>query len=200
MDLPGRERLNAYRERLLRALLEPYSDDARAQDLPEGVSLPVAADTARLSRGEAAEREILGHARTAAALGVLPVVDLIAVTTLQARMLRRLAEIHALEWDAVLARDFIARLGPGIAGGIVGHTLGRSVFKVIPFVGQTAGAAWSARSSAISTYAIGKAAEYYLDLHAAGQTAASEALRSVHARAAGNATARVRQLIDPKKG
>ena len=199
MDIPGRERLNAYRERLLRALLEPRSDHVREQDLPDGVQLPVAADTARLSRGEAAEREILGHARTAAALGVLPVVDLIAVTTLQARLLRRLAEVHGVEWDVDLARDFIARLGSGIAGGIVGHTVGRSVFKIIPFVGQTAGAAWSARSSAISTYAIGKAADYFLALHSAGETAAATAVRSVHARAAGNATSRVKQLIDPDR-
>lgn len=199
MDIPGRDRLNAYRERLLRALLEPRSDDARAEDLPDGVQLPVAVDTARLSRSEAAEREILSHARTAAALGVLPVVDLIAVTTLQARLLRRLAKLHGVEWDTALARDFITRLGPGIAGGIVGHTVGRSVFKIIPFVGQTAGAAWSARSSAVSTYAVGKAADYFLALHSAGETAASTALRSVHARAAGHATSRVKQLIDPDK-
>src|SRR5690554_5318175 len=118
MDFPGHERLNAYRERLLRALLEPESDHARAQDMPEGVCLPVAVDAAKHSHGEVAEREILNHASTAAALGVLPVVDLIAVTTLQARMLKRLADVHGVCWDAGLARDFVTRLGSGIAGGI----------------------------------------------------------------------------------
>ncbi|MDX5362941.1 MAG: DUF697 domain-containing protein [Pseudazoarcus pumilus] len=197
MDIPGRERLNAYRERLLRALLDPQEDHAGNADAPAGTSLPVAADRAQTSRGESAEQEILAHARRAAALGVLPVVDLIAVTTLQARLLRRLAHLHGVEWDTALARDFIARLGPGVAGGIVGHTVGRSVLKIVPLIGQTAGAAWSARSSAISTFAIGKAADYYLGLHALGQRADAASLRSVHARAAGHATTRVRQLIDP---
>lgn len=199
MDIPGRERLNAYRERLLRALLEPQSDHAGTADAAVGAGLPVAAGRARSSRSEHAEQEILAHARRAAALGVLPVVDLIAVTTLQARLLRRLAGLHGIEWDIALARDFIARLGSGVAGGVVGHTVGRSVLKIVPLVGQTAGAAWSARSSAISTFAMGKAADYYLALHAAGRRAEAASLRSVHARAAGNATTRVRELIDPAK-
>lgn len=197
MDIPGRERLNAYRERLLRALLDPASDDDPAEAMGATVQLPARVDASHAHGEDLAERKILGHTRAAAALGMLPLVDLIAVTTLQARMLRMLAEVHGVEWDADLARDFIARLGPGIAGGIVGHTVGRSVFKIIPFVGQTAGAAWSARSSAISTYAIGKAADYYLRLHARGHAVSAVALKQVHARAAGSATASIKRLIDP---
>lgn len=196
MDFPGREYLNAYRERLLRALLDPETGDG-ATPPPDQMSMPVPGDPSASSRSDAAEREILGHARTAAALGVLPVVDLIAVVSLQGRMLRRVAELRGVVWDVELARDFIARLGPGIAGGIVGHTFGRSVLKVIPLVGQTAGAAWSARSSAVSTYAIGKAADYYLCMSAAGEQATAAAVRRVHAKAATAAVANLRRLIDP---
>jgi uncharacterized protein (DUF697 family) len=194
MDFPGRERLNAYRERLLSALLSPTADD---DSVPVTAGMPVPLDPSASSRADAAEREVLGHARAAAALGVLPLVDLIAVTSVQGRMLRRLGHLNGVTWNTELARDFVARLGPGIASGMVGHTVGRSVLKVIPFLGQTAGAAWSARSSAISTYAIGKAADYYLRLHAAGETATAAALRGVHAKAAGTAVASVKRLLDP---
>lgn len=196
MNIPGRELLNAYRERLLRALLDP-APDQDAAPAAGGAAMLVPLDASAAARSDAAEREILGHARTAAALGVLPVVDLIAVTGMQGRMLRRLADLRGVVWDGELARDFIARLGPGIAGGIVGHTVGRSVLKVIPIVGQTAGAAWSARSSAVSTYAIGKAADYYLCMHAAGETATAAAVRRVHAKAGTAALAKLGRLIDP---
>ena len=200
MDLPGRDFIDAYRQRLLRALLEPGEVPESGQE-PEragGSAVPVSADAAEVS--DRAECAVVGHARSAAALGVLPVVDLIAVTTLQARMLRRLAELRGVHWDGELARDFIARLGPGIAGGILGHTVGRSVLKILPVVGQSAGAAWSARSSAISTYAIGKAADYFLSLHAVGRQPAASDLRQVHARAAGTAAADVKRLIGREAG
>ena len=200
MNLPGRDRIDAYRQRLLRALLDPgeVPESGHEPGRAGGSPVPMSADAAELS--ERAEHTVAGHARSAAALGVLPVVDLIAVTTLQARMLRRLAELRGVHWDAELARDFIARLGPGIAGGIVGHTVGRSVLKVLPVVGQSAGAAWSARSSAISTYAIGKAADYFLSLHAVGRRAVAPDLRRVHARAAGTAAADVQRLIGRDAG
>src|SRR5690606_23609956 len=107
MDLPGRDRLEAYRQRLLRALLDPATDDGVEQSLPETARLPVPRGDGD-DRSELAERDILAHTRAAAALGVLPVVDLIAVTTLQARMLRRLADLRGVEWNADLAREFIA--------------------------------------------------------------------------------------------
>lgn len=194
MDLPGRDRLEAYRQRLLRALLDPATDDGVEQSLPETARLPVPRGDGD-DRSELAERDILAHTRAAAALGVLPVVDLIAVTTLQARMLRRLADLRGVEWNADLAREFIALMGAGVAGGIVGHTVGRSVLKIIPVIGQSAGAAWSARSSAVSTYAIGKAADYFLALQAAGSPPAARALRQVHARAVGSATAQIARLM-----
>lgn len=194
MDLPGRDRLEAYRQRLLRALLDPATDDGVESSLPETARLPVPRAEAD-DGSELAERDILAHTRAAAALGVLPVVDLIAVTTLQARMLRRLADLRGVEWTADLAREFIALMGAGVAGGIVGHTVGRSVLKIIPVIGQSAGAAWSARSSAVSTYAIGKAADYFLTLQAAGRSPEARALRQVHARAVGSATAQLARLM-----
>jgi len=184
MPLPGREELEACRRFLLRALLEP--DPELESRLPEAPGLPVPADAA--GRADAAERDIVAHARMAATLGVLPVVDLIAVTALQARLLRRLADLHGVRWDAALAREFIARLGLGVAGGIVGHTVGRNVLKILPLVGQSAGAAWSARSSLVATYAVGKAADHFLERIAAGDEPAARTLRLIHARAAAEAT------------
>lgn len=197
MEIPGRDRLIAYRERLLQALLDPLPEQERAVDVPDAVRFPVTADASASARAGLAEREVLGHCRAAAALGVLPVVDLIAVTSVQARMLRRMAELHGVAWSTELAREFVALLGPGIASGMVGHTVGRTVCKMIPFIGQTAGVAWSARSSAIATYAIGKSADYYLGLRAAGQSASAAGLRQVHEAAGRSASREVKRLIDP---
>lgn len=190
MELPGRERWIAYRDRLIDALLEPAPETSRDHGAS---SLPVV--TAAADVDDDPEAEIVAHARAAAGLGALPVVDLIGVTALQARMLRRLADRRELCWDRELARHFVASLGPGLAGGIVGHTIGRSAFKIIPFVGQTAGAAWSARSSTIATYAIGKAADYFLACHRAGSAADPAALRRIHHLAARAASTRLTQIV-----
>lgn len=196
MKLPGREQWIELRDRLLQALTEPAPEnaDATVAGVPVVVSAP--------PHGELedwVEEETTAHARAAAALGALPVVDLVAVTTLQARLLRRIADLHGFEWDRELALEFVTQLGPGIAGGLVGHTVGRSAFKIIPLLGQTVGAMWGARSSTIATYAVGKSAHHFLASLSGGKRSIAADLRRVHAVAERAATARLKELMAPAR-
>jgi uncharacterized protein (DUF697 family) len=175
-----------YRDRLLAELFDEVDPDSESQ--PEqavatssGPNLPTTAD--RAERDRAIDKVLVSRARAAAGLGALPLVDLVAVTALQARMLRDIAHLHGIRWTPDLARDLLGRLGPGIAGAMVGQTLGRSALKFIPLVGQTAGAAWSARSARASTYALGRAADWYLNRLASGHPIESGSLRRIHREA-----------------
>ncbi|WP_164084839.1 DUF697 domain-containing protein [Pseudazoarcus pumilus] len=184
----------AYRDRLLGALFDAPSDAAVPPTADPSASSsphPVPTSAERAARDREVERVLIARSRTAAGLGALPVVDIVAVIALQARMLREIARIHDMRWTPDMARDLLGRLGPGIAGGMLGQTLGRSALKFVPLVGQSVGAAWSARSASASTYALGRAADWYLARRAGGEVIDTTELRSVH-RAAG---ARARELF-----
>lgn len=148
----------------------------------------------------AAHPHIVGHSLTAGALGAVPVVDLVAVTAVQVKMLHAVAALHGERWSRRLAGEFVALLGTGIAGGVVGRMLGKSVVKLVPGWGQTLGAAWGASTSAAVTYAIGKAAVAFLAARKAGSVEAGtvraayvEALKS----AASVLTERRREDVQP---
>jgi uncharacterized protein (DUF697 family) len=181
---------SSYRDRLIGALFDEPDDGG---DIPRpapdaNASVPSAPTTAeRAERDRRVEQVLFTRARTAAGLGALPVVDIVAVTALQARMLREIAHLHAVRWTPDTARDLLGRLGPGIAGGLVGQTLGRSALKLVPLIGQSAGAAWSARSASTSTYALGRAADWYLARRASGEAVDTARLRDVHRAAAARA-------------
>lgn len=178
---------SAYRDRLMGALFDAPAGDGvrpRAQPAPGERSSSVPSTAGRAERDREIERILVARSRTAAGLGALPVVDIVAVIALQARMLREIAHLHAMRWTPDMARDLLGRLGPGIAGGMLGQTLGRSALKFVPLVGQSVGAAWSARSASASTYALGRAADWYLAKKAGGEAVDTDKLRGVH-RAAG---------------
>ncbi len=189
----------AYRDRLLGALFDAPADDGVPPSAPpvsgqRSTSVPTTAERAELDRE--IERVLVARSKAAAGLGALPVVDIVAVTGLQARMLREIAHLYAVRWTPDTARDLLGRLGPGIAGGMLGQTLGRSALKFVPLVGQSVGAAWSARSATVSTYALGRAADWYLSRRARGEAIDTAELRSIH-RAAG---LRARELFSGDGG
>lgn len=144
----------------------------------------------------AAHPHIVGHSLTAGALGAVPVVDLVAVTAVQVKMLHALAALHGERWSRRLAGEFVALLGTGIAGGVVGRMLGKSVVKLVPGWGQTLGAAWGASTSAGVTYAIGKAAVAFLAARKAGAVDA-EVVRAAYAEALKDAG---RLLVERRDG
>lgn len=181
-------RWSEYRDRLLDALADATTP---ADDLPPATSdqSPATLPTTqhRAERDVAVDRRVFSSARQATTLGAVPVANLVGVIVLQARMLHDLAGLHGTRWSRAAAADLISRLGPRIAGGLVGQTLGRSALKLVPILGATVGAAWSARSAGVSTYALGRAADWYLASLGRGETINDETLRRVHRVAAQSA-------------
>lgn len=130
-----------------------------------------------------AEPIIMGHAIAAAGSDLVPVAGALAASAVQARLLQRLGQIYGVTWD----RRLLAELGAALGSGVAARTLiamgARQLAKLIPVYGQTVAAATSAAMSFAVTFAIGKAAVYFLTrrqrgLDTAGTASAyQEALR-----------------------
>ena len=131
----------------------------------------------------AAHPHIVGYAMTAAGVGALPVVDLVAVPAVQAKLLHSLAAIYGQGWGRRQVSEFLGLLGVGVGVGYVGRLLGRGLVKLVPALGQTLGALWGATASGATTYALGKAACYYFGTRRLGQTIDAATLRQVYTQA-----------------
>jgi len=118
-------------------------------------------------------------ALAAGALGAVPLVDVVAVPTLQAKMLHSVAEIYRQPWDQQTIGEFLGLLGVGIGLSYAARLTGRWLIKLVPGFGQTVGAVWGASTSATMTYALGKAADVYFQRRLLGQTCEAEMLREV---------------------
>ncbi|SFD94876.1 YcjF family protein [Nitrosomonas sp. Nm166] len=129
-----------------------------------------------------AHQHIVGYTLAAAGLGALPVVDLVAVSAIQAKLLHSLSTLYGQRWDKSTITEFLGLVGAGIASSYVTRLLSRAVVKVIPFWGQTIGAVWSASSSGATTYALGKAAIYFFARRKDGLNVDSETLRGIYAK------------------
>ena len=130
-----------------------------------------------------AHRHIVGYSITAAGLGALPVVDLVAVSATQAKLLHSLALLYGQRWDKQTIAEFLSLVGAGVASGYLARMVGRTVAKIIPFWGQTVGAVWSASSSGVTTFALGKAAVYFFTRRKDGLNVDPETLRRIYADA-----------------
>ncbi|MBW7861948.1 MAG: DUF697 domain-containing protein [Rhodocyclaceae bacterium] len=127
-----------------------------------------------------AHQHITGYALSAAGLGALPVIDLVAVSAVQAKLLHSLAHLYGQRWSRRLATEFLGLLGAGLATGMLAHMAARGAAKLIPGWGQTAGALWSAGSAGAVTFALGKAAAAFLAAHREGRSLDAEALRAIY--------------------
>ena len=131
----------------------------------------------------AAHPHIVGHALAAAGVGALPLVDLIGVPAVQAKLLHSLAILYGQNWDGRAISEFLGLLGAGIGVGYVARTVGRELIKFIPWWGQTVGVIWGATTSGATTYALGKAAGYYFSSRQQARPMDAAALRRVYAEA-----------------
>ncbi|MBI4724832.1 MAG: GTPase domain-containing protein [Rhodomicrobium sp.] len=116
-----------------------------------------------------AHPHIVGYATAAAAADTVPVAGAIAVPAVQSKMLHSLARIYGVEWNRKALGEFAACLGIGAVSRIAAGFGLRELVKLIPVYGQTAGAAAAAATSFATTFAIGKAACYFLSQHRAGK-------------------------------
>ena len=131
----------------------------------------------------AAHPQIVGHALAAAGVGALPMLDLLGVPAVQAKLLYSLAHLYQQEWDRRRVSEFFGLLGVGVGMSYVSRFIGREVIKLIPVWGQTAGAMWGASASAATTYALGKTACSYFFSSRQGEQLDATALRQVYAAA-----------------
>jgi uncharacterized protein (DUF697 family) len=113
-------------------------------------------------RAERARAHILGYAIAAGATDALPGVGVVSVPTIQGKLLHSIASIYALPWDRRTLQEFAASLGAGTLLGI-GISFGvRQLAKLVPVYGQTVGAAAAGAAGFAVTWALGRAACYYL--------------------------------------
>ena len=147
-------------------------------------ALAVHAAGDRESRAFAARRsEVLGYAGAAAAVDLVPAVGLVAVPSVQGKMLHALAGRYGVPWDRRTAKEFLTVLGSSFLYRYILSLTGRELAKLIPVYGQTAGTAAAASISFASTYALGRAACLYLFRRVAGEPVGTEDLREAFRRA-----------------
>lgn len=115
-------------------------------------------------RQRSADPIVMGHAMAAGGsdLVPIPVAGAVASTTIQARMLAQLGRLYGVEWDRRAYAELTAAIGAGTLARVAAGLGIRQLAKMVPVYGQTAGAAASAAASFAVTYALGKAAVYYL--------------------------------------
>ena len=148
----------------------------------------------------AAHPHIVGHALAAAGMGALPVVDLVAVTTVQAKMLHSLASLHRQRWDARMITEFLGLVGAGVATSYVGRWVGRTLSRLVPVLGQTVVAVWGASASGASTYALGKAAVYFLSRRRYGLEIDAATVRRIYAGALKDGERMLRERFRRERG
>jgi uncharacterized protein (DUF697 family) len=139
---------------------------------------------ANAERATASNPLILKFATAAAAADLVPVAGAVAVPGLQAKMLHSLAAVYGIPWDRRTMAQFAGCLGSSTVVRMLSTFGIRELVKLVPVYGQTAGSAAAAATSFATTFAVGRAATYFLgqrrlgDAHPQGvQHVYAEALR-----------------------
>jgi uncharacterized protein (DUF697 family) len=115
--------------------------------------LPPSTDPDRERDAEAVIRNHMFLSMAGGAIPV-PVLDLAAVTVVQLDMLKGLARVYQVPFDAKSARAFVTTLTSTIAGKLAARA-GASAVKIIPGVGTIVGGAAQVVVTGASTYAVG---------------------------------------------
>jgi uncharacterized protein (DUF697 family) len=123
---------------------------------------------------------VLWFARAAGASDLAPVVGAVTVPAIQAEMLRRLAKQYSVQWSRARMAEFVLALGTGIAARFGTSYAVRQLTKLIPFYGQTIGAAAAGTISFAATYALGRAAAFYLHRTQQGLDIEAGELRAIY--------------------
>ncbi len=147
-----------------------------------------------------AHQHIIGYSTSAAAAGMLPVVDLAGVTAVQGKMLHALAALYGQNWNRRMLGEFAGLLGSGIAFGFGGKMLAKSIIKLIPGWGQTVGIIWGAVVSGSTTYALGKAAAYFFAARHHGENIDPVKMRAIYAESLASGTQILKQRFSAGQG
>ena len=126
---------------------------------------------------------VVWYASAAGASDSAPVVGAVSVPALQGAMLHALARRQGVTWTPARAGLFASALGTGILLRYAAGFALRQGAKLVPFVGQTLGAAAAATVSFAATYALGRAASAWLFRTSRGEEVSAEELRTLYAEA-----------------
>lgn len=126
------------------------------------------------------EKEVLWYAGSAAASDLIPVVGLVSVPLVQAKMLHSLASQYDIVWNKRTMAEFMSTLGGSFALQYSVRLGARQFAKLIPVYGQTIGSATAAAMSFGSTYGLGRAACYYFYHKNKGGSATPEDLQALY--------------------
>jgi uncharacterized protein (DUF697 family) len=117
-----------------------------------------------------AHPHVLGYATAAAAADLWPIAGVALVPVIQAKLIHTLGVIYGVAWDRRALAEFASALGATTLLRVASGFGARELAKLIPVYGQTAGAAAAAGMSFATTYALGKAACYFLKRRKAGSS------------------------------
>ncbi|WP_146287845.1 TerB family tellurite resistance protein [Gemmobacter aquaticus] len=128
---------------------------------------------------------VLRYSGMASAGGAVPVplVGAASVPVLQARMLAELATRYGIDWDRSKLAALATALGVSVVGGQALRLVSRQLVSLIPVIGQTAGPVLGAGWGFGSTWALGRAAAWWMFQLRAGKPVDVEALRTRYADA-----------------
>jgi len=124
--------------------------------------------------------EILWYASSAGATDAVPTVGLIAVPSIQAKMLYSLASQYGIKWNKKTFGELLGTLGTGFAVQYAAKMGIRQLVKFIPVYGQTVGSASAAVVSFTSTYAIGRVACKYMYHKGKNERVSNEEMQSLY--------------------
>ncbi len=145
-------------------VLDQVLDDTQYQQLR---SLTLHGGNQRLKQ---LHPHLVGYATAAGLSDMIPVAGLITVPTLQGKMLHSIGSFYGRDWDKTTLKEFATSLGSGTLLGIGASFGARQLGKLVPVYGQSVGAIAAGTASATVTYALGRAACYYLEQAELGKT------------------------------
>jgi uncharacterized protein (DUF697 family) len=131
---------------------------------PEAVTASIRSTLAlaNTERATASNPLILKFATAAAAADLVPIAGAVAVPGLQAKLLHSLAAVYGVPWDRRTMAQFAGCLGSSTVVRMLSTFGLRELVKLVPVYGQTAGSAAAAATSFATTFAVGRAATYFL--------------------------------------
>lgn len=122
---------------------------------------------------------VIKYATSASAADVIPVVGLISVPGIQAKMLHSLASQYGVQWNKQVMAEFAGTLGAGFGVQYLSSLGRRQLLKLLPGYGQVIGAASAAAISYSTTYAIGRVACKYFYHKSKDEQISDEAMQAL---------------------
>ncbi|MDI1443597.1 DUF697 domain-containing protein [Polyangium sp. 6x1] len=134
----------------------PPNAEPKSEEKSKGSAAPKPPEpVSRVGRGEAIIRRNVLWA-LGAGLVPVPIVDMVAITGIQVKMLAELSELYELSFREDIAKKLIGSLLSGVLGVGAGAVIGASLGKLIPFVGTAFGIVTIPVISGAFTQALGK--------------------------------------------